>query len=460
MTVTSARDDASNGGRTHAAAEAVWFAVLVGSAVLLIGTLELAHDEAYYWICSLYPDWSYYDHPPLISWSIALTQGWIDGEWGVRLVPFAAFLAAAVLASRTLVPAERRWAWWAGLLIFPLLSIVLSFAMPDTVLAATGLVLIWSLHRYVERDTYGRALVIGAVAALVLYAKYHGALLILGAILGAPELLKRRSFWLAAAFGGLLFLPHLLWLWQHQASTLAYHLFQAHGTEFSLLGPLAFLLSQVALPGLLLAPWVWVVVWRSRTDGTFHRALVGMVLVTLAVFLLLSLTKRIEANWTLPASLAALVLVVRSRGEWPLHQSWFRFAGVSSVVLILAAKLFLVFPVAQPWVPRLGEIHGWKAWAQKLGEMTPECELVANRYQFAAKLSFYLDREILSLNINGRPNQFDVWGFEDRLRGKNLCWLTSETDLPATELFTPENHKVLLVRDVRLETLEAERNGD
>jgi hypothetical protein len=435
--------------------EVGWFVLFVGSLILLISTMDLAHDEAYYWFCSRYPDWSYFDHPPMISWLIALTEGWIDGEWGVRLAPFAFFLAAALWVSRTLIPTERRWAWWAGWLLFPLLSFVPSFAIPDTVLLATALVFIWSLHRYVEVDTYDRALVFGATAVLMLYAKYQGVLLIAGAIVSLPGLLKRRSLWIAALVGGLLFFPHLRWQWQHNASTLAYHLFQAHRAEFSLYRPLEFVLQQVAIPGVLLAPWVWLQAWRVSRSDPFHRALAGMTLITIGVFFLFSFTKKVEGNWTLVAYLALLVLVLRASAEWPLHRRWFRSLGICSLILVLAAKSVVAIPAAKTWVPRLGEIHGWREWAQRLASATPDCELVANRYQIAAKLSFYLKKEILSLNIGSRPNQFDIWRFDKRLRGKPLCWLTNNKDFPATRWFTPDGKRLFLVRGVRLETLLA-----
>ena len=121
----------------------------------------------------------------------------------------------------------------------------------------------------------------------------------------------------------------------------------------------------------------------------------------------------------------------------------------------------MAIPAAQTWVPRLGEIHGWREWAQRLASATPDCELVANRYQIAAKLSFYLKKEIFSLNIGSRPNQFDIWRFDERLRGKPLCWLTNNNkDFPATRWFTPEGKRLFLVRGVRLETLLALKKTD
>ena len=40
--------------------------------------LELFNDEAYYWMCSRFPDWGYFDHPPMVAWWVIL------GSWAGR----------------------------------------------------------------------------------------------------------------------------------------------------------------------------------------------------------------------------------------------------------------------------------------------------------------------------------------------------------------------------------------
>ena len=34
--------------------------------------LEFGNDEVYYWTYALYPDWSHFDHPPMVGWFIQL----------------------------------------------------------------------------------------------------------------------------------------------------------------------------------------------------------------------------------------------------------------------------------------------------------------------------------------------------------------------------------------------------
>ena len=51
----------------------LWWTVLVATTLLhvvLAAVLPLSGDEAYYWDCSRHLDWSYFDQPPLVIWSM------------------------------------------------------------------------------------------------------------------------------------------------------------------------------------------------------------------------------------------------------------------------------------------------------------------------------------------------------------------------------------------------------
>jgi hypothetical protein len=40
--------------------------------VIPAGLLELGNDEVYYWTYALFPDWSHFDHPPMVGLLIQL----------------------------------------------------------------------------------------------------------------------------------------------------------------------------------------------------------------------------------------------------------------------------------------------------------------------------------------------------------------------------------------------------
>ena len=56
---------------------------LVGITILvkivLSVLLELGNDEVYYYTYALQPDWSHFDHPPMVGWLIRLST--INLHW-------------------------------------------------------------------------------------------------------------------------------------------------------------------------------------------------------------------------------------------------------------------------------------------------------------------------------------------------------------------------------------------
>ena len=440
-----------------------WLLFLFASSAWLIATTELLHDEAYYWTWSLRPDWSYFHHPPGVAWAIALSSWWLPGEWGVRLVPCLALFAGLGLAARALVPESRRWLLWAAIAASPLLSLLPAVAVPDTLLIALTPLFLWTYRRYLEADGAARALAVGAAAAALLYAKVHGGLVIAGAVLATPEVWRRPSLGLAAVLGALLLVPQALWQWQQSGVSFAFHLFDAHSGGFGWREPLEFVAVQAIMPGLLAAPWIWRQGWRGRARSPFDRVLFGVVAANLGCFFLFSFFKAIEANWTLAGQLALILLALRAAPASALESRALRALGLVSVTLLAALKLAFAWPAAAGWLPRADEVHGWRAWAEQLDRATPNCTLVANRYQVAGKLSFYLQRDVPSLNIAASDNQWSLWDVDPALRGRTLCWITHRrVGLAAEPWPTPTRWKLWLVRDVTIDALrplDREKSG-
>jgi len=66
------------------------FRLLFYSALLLLNLVqawqtELFDDEAYYWVCSRFLDWGYFDHPPMIALLIRIGSFIFPSELGVRI---------------------------------------------------------------------------------------------------------------------------------------------------------------------------------------------------------------------------------------------------------------------------------------------------------------------------------------------------------------------------------------
>src|SRR5271170_6644114 len=53
--------------------------------LVIISTTGLSDTEAYYFTWSRFPDWSYYDHPPLIAWLMSATTMGSTSPFFVRI---------------------------------------------------------------------------------------------------------------------------------------------------------------------------------------------------------------------------------------------------------------------------------------------------------------------------------------------------------------------------------------
>jgi hypothetical protein len=102
-------------------------------------------------------------------------------------------------------------------------------------------------------------------------------------------------------------------------------------------------------------------------------------------------------------------------------------------------------------IKRSLEFHGWKEWTKNLSD---KCQhpWIANNYQMASKLSFYLQEPVHALNLSSRKNQFDFWD-RSYLKGQSLCWIAEQDIFPGEIILTPTGQKLTLVKGVPFELI-------
>ncbi len=91
----------------------VWYfiAALTGFRLIYSYFLPLIPQEAYYWYYIQYPDWSYFDHPPMAAYSIGLGT-WLFGDnfFGVKFMAVIwGALTNLFLYLTTIAAAEHFW---------------------------------------------------------------------------------------------------------------------------------------------------------------------------------------------------------------------------------------------------------------------------------------------------------------------------------------------------------------
>jgi 4-amino-4-deoxy-L-arabinose transferase-like glycosyltransferase len=428
-----------------------WALIFLFLQAILTFGYELSHDEAYYWLFSKNLDWGFFDHPPFVAAIIKLFGFLPKSEFTVRIgFLFLQYLSIEILLK--LLPVKSHNIAFLLFLTFPLASFGGLFALPDMPLLFMTVVYCYCLKEFLEEKKNG-VWKLGLAIPLLLYAKYHGILLIFFTIVAIPKLVFRKNFWLVAFLSVLFFLPHVYWQYEHEFSTLRYHFLERPKAVFSIKRLWEYLGVQIFLAGFLAGPIVWWTALERKSDSEFNRSLKIICIGVVIFFFLSSFSKKFEANWTIFLTIPLVYLSATSE-IW--MKNWSRILVYISVLVILPARLILIVPV-EYGPKRLKEFHGWKTWVHKIQQKCGNRKILANTYQLASKFSFYLDENIHALNLRSRKNQFDYWEFSKEYSTKELCYVTDKIEFTSESIQTPEGKIVKIVTNQYLHGLIEEK---
>lgn len=362
--------------------------LLVAARILYAGALDLAEDEAYYWVWSRHLAAGYFDHPPAVAWMIragTLLLG--DTERGVRLGALvlgglSALLAAGLARDRALVV--------AALCTMPLLALGGLLATPDV-----PLVLCWTAGLvFAASDRWGW---VGVAAGLAMLSKYTGLLLLPLLVLGRPAALRTRGPYLAAAVAFLVYLPNALWNLRHDY--ISWHFQLDHVREP--VSRLGFALAQLGLAGpvlgLAFVAW-WAVAWRG---DAIERLCwwSSLPLMVLAIWI------GGEANWAAPALVGPAIGLARRGGAWA-RAAWVG-VGVSGALSVLVA-VHAVHPLVTLPTDPTDRLRGGRTLGSSVAAWGVPA-VYTSRYQEAALIEFYGGVPAIALPGAGRPDQYDLW---------------------------------------------------
>ncbi|MBX7241228.1 MAG: glycosyltransferase family 39 protein [Bacteroidia bacterium] len=397
----------------------VWFCLNLIQAFFT----ELFHDEAYYWFYSRNLALGYHDHPPAIALMIKAGYSLFPNELGVRF--FTVILNTAGIGLIYKMSGEENPVLFFSILFSMFITHISGLlAVPDSPFFFFTACFLLALKYYLENDNLKNALVLGLVIAGLLYSKYHGGMPVFFAVLSFPKLFFRKSFWGVFAVAFLLFLPHWIWMHQHDYSSLKFHLLYRAKAPFDF-SRLTNYVGGILLVTGPLAGWLLMysgIKYKALTE--WERALKYCFGGILLFLLLLSFQTHIEANWAASALVPMTLLSYFYLKENAVLQKWFYRLAIPSFVLFGIFRVFLVwnflpFPLSTPI-----EFHGWKTWAKQVDSLAQGNPVVfANSYQLPSKYMFYSGKPTWAAsNLAYHRTQYDFSEIENSLQGKKVLY--------------------------------------
>jgi hypothetical protein len=246
---------------------------------------------------------------------------------------------------------------------------------PDAPLFFFAVLFLYVYQQYVLTDKILIAILLGLIAAALLYSKYHGILLLFFVLISNFSLFKRPSFYVLIAVALIVFAPHIYWQYQNNFPSLQYHLIdrsaQPYQFNFTLQYISTFILTSGPLTGWLLL--LHASQQKHRND-VFLRSL-KFVFYGIFIFFFLSTFKgEVQAHWPLigfiPVLLLATISLSHNRFFW--QKKWIKTLFIINIVLIVVCRLLIMAPIGNLKKIRfIADFNGYDTWAQQIKNQLP-----------------------------------------------------------------------------------------
>ena len=439
------------------AKKVLWLILIVSIVKMICASLiELGNDEVYYWTYAIQPDWSHFDHPPMVGLLIRLTTfnlHWVN-ELSLRLGSILCAAASTWFLFKTGKLIANEKAGWYAALIYNC-SVYTGFIAGFFILPDSPQMLFWTGALYVmahifirnEEDKLSNWIVLGFLIGSATLCKVHGLYLWAGFGL---FLLFTRIKWLlnwrlyvSVVVTLICILPIVYWNVINDFITYKYHservthttiqwdmLGREIGGEFAYQNPIVFILVLVSLFALI------------KRRIRFNRKKASHWLITMSVPMILlfwgvSLLNPTLPHWSGPGYIplflvAALYLEQRSIKLIPV---WIKAAGgLVVIILLIGIGLIRYSPINfgsqeqanyGEYCPTL-DMSGWNDFSnsfaslvnddQRNKKMNARSFILTNKWFPAGHLEFYTKRAS-GLEVVGTGNLDDIHKF---------AWLNKE----------------------------------
>lgn len=452
--------------------------------------LPAGYDEAYYYLYTQNPDWSFFDHPPLVAITTAIGL-WLSFD---QVLPFTIRLGTLLLHTATLAllyqAARRLFSDRVALLTLILASLMPIFivafgtmTLPDVPLMFFWVAVLWgAVEEFFRgpqpyRPTY-RLAILGTLVGLACLSKYHGFLLGAGLVgfclTTAPFRKALISPWLLLGLlgFGVMISPVVIWNINHDWGSFAFQAGRSVPLSgYRLLGVLEVLgVHSLYLFPFLGVPLMWVTA-RSLLQQLRYpfnrrmrepepdlilkqRLVLWLSAPVILIFTFMGGYRQVLPTWTMPGWFIATILLACRVAVWQekapkVTKRWLTGSAIAIVAILSitlghisfgttqkpsqTAILGGVLPIAQDPSTQLLDIVQLRQNFRKQPEMVQALRqsdfVFSNRYHLAGHFAMALDP------IFPKPmtcfdiedmRGFDYWSRPTDWVGKTGLYLTTQ----------------------------------
>jgi hypothetical protein len=379
--------------------------------VIPASILELGNDEVYYWTYAMFPDWSHFDHPPMVGLTIQLftLNLAFSTEFWMRLGPLILSSCNIILLFYLVKRIYSVRAAFISVLLFTAsfyFNIISGlFILPDTpqiffVMLSLyfGIPAILNVHP-VKEDSYN-IILFGLFSGLAFLSKYHSLFLWVGfglyVITHNRQWLRRPSFYISLLITLILMIPVIYWNIENNFISFTFHgsrvglfnsplnpdsFLQFNLGQFLYQNPVLFILFIVTLVSL----------FRKKRDGLTNTniLLLYLSLPLILIFTLFSLFKNTFPHWSGPAFIGLIML----SSEWLNKQLVNNRKKVLAVMLSANALIVLILIFAPLQINYgLFNLFHEETDPQKLGENDVTLDMFGWK-QAGAQFHLFLKKE-------------------------------------------------------------------
>lgn len=379
-----------------------WLSLLIKLAVSAL--LPMTSDEAYYWVWSLHPQLSYYDHPPMVAWLFG--AGNFFDFFGSMVRWPGVLLGHATLAIwlkilKPYLDERQRFMWLCLALLSPLIGGSSLLVTPDLPLMFFYALTLYVLLRWQAEPSVRLAFALGISFGLGFTSKYMMVLFPMSLL---PWMLYSRQSWrplmrhlpwivLGAVMGSL---P--VWLWNIMNDFASFKFQATHGLGRKVWKP-NWTFEYVGAQAGIIFPVIlyWAIQAKRKVPLLFHF----LAWTPLVFFFFTTYRGYVEANWPIVAYAPLLVLAVAS---YPRNGRGLQTTAIfwGAAISIVAAIIILQPAWSKP--TKFREFHQFDNVIEKARELSP---VYARTYQMAAKMHFELKRPVFKLRGMNRKDFYD-----------------------------------------------------